>query len=177
MFHEVAHGLGIKNTITGKGKVRTALKDLASTIEEGKADILGLYMIFKLKDKNMVEGDTEDYMTTFMAGIFRSIRFGASEAHGLANLIRFNFFKEKGAFVRNDDGTYKVDYEKMPEAVNELSRIILTLQGDGDYDKVKTFVEQYGKIDETLKADLERINQAGIPVDIIFKQGKDVLGL
>ncbi len=177
MFHEVAHGLGIKNTVTGKGKVRLALKDLASTLEEGKADILGLYMIFKLKEKNMLDGDIKDYMTTFMAGIFRSIRFGASEAHGLANLIRFNFFKEKGAFIRNADGRYTVDYEKMPQAVSELSRIILTLQGDGDYDKAKAFVEKYGKMDETLQADLDKVNHAGIPVDIIFKQGKDVLGL
>ncbi len=177
MFHEVAHGLGIKHTITGKGPVRTALKELYSAIEEGKADILGLYMIFKLKDKGLVEPDMKDYMTTFLAGIFRSIRFGASEAHGMANLIRFNFFKEKGAFERRPDGTYAVNYEKMPGAVNELSRVILVLQGDGDYQKTKEFVEKYGVIDEVLKADLERINKAGIPVDVIFEQGTKVLGL
>jgi len=177
MFHEVAHGLGIKNTITGKGPVRTALKDLYSTVEEGKADILGLYMIFKLKDKGLVDLDEKDYMTTFMAGIFRSIRFGASSAHGRANLVRFNFFKERGAFVRQPDGTYAVDYAKMKDAVNELSRIILTLQGDGDYEATKKFWEKYGKTDATLQADLNKINSAGIPVDIIFEQGTEVLGL
>ncbi len=177
MFHEVAHGLGIKNTVTGKGPVRTALKELYTTIEEGKADILGLYMIFKLKEKNLLEPDLKDYMTTFMAGIFRSIRFGASSAHARANLIRFNFFKEKGAFVRNEDGTYSVDYNKMPEAVRELSSVILTLQGDGDYEKTKNFVEKYGVMDDQLKQDLNKINKAGIPVDIIFKQGTKVLGL
>jgi len=177
MFHEVAHGLGIKNTINGKGPVRTALKDVYSTLEEGKADILGLYMIFQLKDKGMVDLDEKDYMTTFMAGIFRSIRFGASSAHGKANLVRFNFFKEKGAFNRLPDGTYEVDYDKMKDAVNELSRIILVLQGDGDYEGAKAFIERYGKMDETLQSDLNRVNQAGIPVDIVFKQGREVLGL
>jgi len=177
MFHEVAHGLGIKNTLNGAGPVRTALKDLYSTVEEGKADILGLYMIFRLKDKGLLDLDEEDYMTTFMAGIFRSIRFGASSAHGKANLVRFNFFKEKGAFRRRPDGTYEVNYPAMKEAVTELSRIILHLQGDGDYEKTARFWEKYGNVGDTLQADLNRINTSGIPVDIIFKQGREILGL
>ncbi len=177
MFHEVAHGLGIKNTINGKGAVRTALKEHYSAIEEGKADILGLFMVSELLKKQVLEGDIRDYMTTFMASIFRSIRFGAHEAHGLANLIRFNYFKEKGAFSRNSDGTYTVHYDKMEKAMNDLSRLILTLQGDGDYEGVKALVEKYGKLDAQLQADLDRVNNAGIPVDIRFKQGLDVLGL
>ncbi len=95
MFHEVAHGLGIKNTINGKGTVRNALKEHSSALEEGKADVLGLYMIQQLTNKGELTGDIKDNMGTFMAGIFRSIRFGASSAHGKANMIRFNFFKEK----------------------------------------------------------------------------------
>ena len=83
MFHEVAHGLGIKNTINGKGTVRQSLKEHASALEEGKADILGLYMIRQLLAKDVItEGALEDYYTTFLAGIFRSVRFGASSAHG-----------------------------------------------------------------------------------------------
>jgi len=99
MFHEVAHGLGIKNTINNKGTVRNALKEQASALEEGKADILGLYMVQQMHKKGELEGDINDYMTTFMAGIFRSVRFGASSAHGKANMIRFNFFKVKGRFL------------------------------------------------------------------------------
>ncbi|MFT7031133.1 MAG: hypothetical protein ACJA2C_002534, partial [Marinoscillum sp.] len=105
MFHEVAHGLGIKNTINGKGTVRDALLEHGSALEEGKADILGLYMITQLHAKGEVDGDLESYYTTFMAGIFRSVRFGASSAHGKANMIRFNFFQEYGAFTKNEDGT------------------------------------------------------------------------
>ncbi|MCK5907456.1 MAG: Zn-dependent hydrolase, partial [Flavobacteriales bacterium] len=136
MFHEVAHGLGIKQTINGKGNVRKALKEKYSALEEGKADILGLYMVDQLIKKGELEGDIKDNMVTFMAGIFRSIRFGASSAHGKANLLRFNYFKEAGAFTENLDGTYKVNFDKMEDAMNSLSDLILTIQGDGDYARV-----------------------------------------
>lgn len=178
MFHEVAHGLGIKNTINGKGTVREALLEHASALEEGKADILGLYMIKQLHDKGELEGDLKDYYTTFMAGIFRSVRFGASSAHGKANMIRFNFFQEMGAFERDpDSGTYRVDYEKLEEAMAALSEKILTLQGDGDYEGVAKLVAEKGAIGGQLQADLDRLSQASIPVDIVFEQGADVLGL
>ncbi|WP_298369919.1 Zn-dependent hydrolase [uncultured Lutibacter sp.] len=177
MFHEVAHGLGIKNTINGKGTVRSSLKELASALEEGKADILGLYMVQQLHKKGEIDGDMKDYMTTFMAGIFRSVRFGASSAHGKANMIRFNFFKEKGAFSKNEDGTYKVNFDKMEVAMKDLSNVILTLQGNGDYDGVLKLVEEKGKIPADLQTDLDKLSQQNIPVDVIFEQGIKVLGL
>jgi hypothetical protein len=177
MFHEVAHGLGIKNTINGKGTVRTALKELSSALEEGKADILGLYMIQQLNAKGELTNDFKDNMVTFMAGIFRSVRFGASSAHGRANMVRFNFFKENGAFTRNEDGTYKVNFEKMQVAMEELSNLILTLQGNGDYDGVAKLVAEKGIISPELQSDLDRLGSANIPVDVIFEQGVDVLGL
>ncbi len=179
MFHEVAHGLGIKNVLDGSSTVRNALRDLASAIEEGKADILGIYMITKLKEDKgeLADVSLESYYTTFLASIFRSIRFGSSSAHGKANLIRFNFFKEMGAFVKDKNGFYKVDMEKFKDAIDALSARILTLQGDGNYEAVKSFVEQYGQMGDELKKDLERINKAGIPIDIVFDQGKEVLGL
>ncbi|HCE54857.1 MAG TPA: Zn-dependent hydrolase [Lutibacter sp.] len=171
MFHEVAHGLGIKNTINLKGTVRNALKEQASALEEGKADILGLYMVQQLHKKGELEGDMKDYMTTFMAGIFRSVRFGASSAHGKANMIRFNFFKEKGAFTKNEDGSYKVNYEKMEEAIRQLSYLILTLQGNGDYDGVIKLVQEKGIISADLQRDLDKLSKANIPVDVVFEQG------
>lgn len=177
MFHEVAHGLGIKNTINGKGTVRTALKNHASALEEGKADILGLYMIQQLIKKGDLKQDFKDNMVTFMAGIFRSVRFGASSAHGKANMIRFNFFKEKGAFSRNADGTYKVNFDKLELAMKDLSSLILTLQGNGDYDGVANLVATKGIISDELQADLDRLGAASIPVDVVFEQGVDVLGL
>ncbi|BFT29182.1 hypothetical protein D210916BOD24_03580 [Alteromonas sp. D210916BOD_24] len=178
MFHEVAHGLGIKNTLDGKGTVRGALKEHASALEEGKADILGLYMVQSLLEKGEItEGSLEDYYITFMAGIFRSVRFGASSAHGKANMIRFNFFAQQGAFEKTEDGLYRVNMEKMGGAVEALSELILTLQGDGDYDGVAQLVSTMGVIKPDLASDLARLEAANIPVDIHFNQGKKVLGL
>ena len=177
MFHEVAHGLGIKNTINDKGTVRTSLKEHSSALEEGKADVLGLYMVQQLHAKGEIEGDMKDYMTTFMASIFRSIRFGASSAHGKANMIRFNFFKEKGAFSRSEDGTYKVNYDNMIAAMKDLSNLILTLQGNGDYEGVAALVENRGIISIELQSDLDRLSFANIPVDVVFEQGVAALGL
>ena len=173
MFHEVAHGLGIKNTLTDKGTVREALKDRASVLEEGKADVLGLYMVTKLTEQGEL-GDTDliDNYMTFLAGIFRSIRFGASSAHGVANLLHFNFFQQAGAFTRDEDtGVYRVDLNRMQDAVDVLSEKILRLQGDGDYDGVVEFVDEMGHIGPQLRTDLESLTGAGIPVDVVFEQG------
>lgn len=179
MFHEVAHGLGIKETITGRGSVRDAMKEIGSAIEEGKADVLGLYLVTKLHEMGELgDADLMDNYVTFISSIFRSVRFGGASAHGRANLARFNYFAEQGAFVRDEaTGTYRIDFEKMQEAMNGLSRKILVLQGDGDYQGAVELMETYGKMTPQLEADLERVNEAGIPVDIVFEQGKDVLGL
>jgi len=177
MFHEVAHGLGCMNTINGKGSVQSSLKEQYSALEEGKADILGLYLEAQLKEMGELDIDLMNEYTTFLAGIFRSIRFGASSAHGKANLIRFNYFKEKGAFTLNAEGKYSVNMEKMNEAITSLSSLILTIQGDGDYDRAAGLLKQYGSMDEGLKSALRKIEEKDIPVDIIFDQGTEVLGL
>ena len=179
MFHEVAHGLGIKNTIDGRGTVRETLLDLASSMEEGKADILGLYMITELhKAGELGDVDLRDYYVTFMTSVFRSIRFGASSAHGKANMVRFNFFMDSGAFVRDvETGRYRVDFERMNTAMTDLSRLLLTLQGDGDYEGAKELTEARGIIKPELQADLDRLTRANIPVDITFQQGIAELGL
>ncbi|RPI14309.1 MAG: Zn-dependent hydrolase [Lysobacterales bacterium] len=177
MFHEVAHGLGIKNTVDGKGTVRDALKERASGIEEGKADVLGLYMVTRLHEQGELAGALEDYYVTFLAGIFRSVRFGAASAHGEANMVRFNFFADRGAFARGEDGHYRVDMPRMRRAVDELSAVLLKLQGDGDYAGVERLGRELGVIRPGLQADLDRLSQRSIPVDVVFEQGKSVLGL
>lgn len=178
MFHEVAHGLGIKNTLNGKGTVRDALKERYSALEEGKADILGLYMVSELlKQGELGNADLMDYYTTFLAGIFRSVRFGAASAHGVANTLRFNFFAEMGAFSLDAaTKTYRVVPEKMAAAVAALSEKILRLQGDGDYAGTVQFVNEMGSIPPALQADLARVSAAGIPVDVVFDQGTAWLG-
>ena len=178
MFHEVAHGLGIKNTLDGKGTVREALKEQYSAIEEAKADILGLYMVTKLFEMGeLKEGEVMDNYVTFMAGIFRSVRFGAASAHGKANMLTFAHFAENGAFTYQANGTYMVNFDKMKLAVESLGGMILSLQGDGNYDKVKDLILTKSVIPAQLQSDLEKLKGASIPVDIVFEQGKSELGL
>lgn len=177
MFHEVAHGLGIKNTINGKGTVREALQEEHSALEEGKADVLGLYMVTELfKMGELKEGDVMDNYVTFLAGIFRSVRFGASSAHGRANMVRFNYFKEQGAFTK-EEGKYRLDFEKMQVAMASLSELILTLQGNGDKEGVLKLMKEMGNVPDDLQADLDLLKEANIPVDVVFNQGTEVLGL
>ncbi len=178
MFHEVAHGLGIKKTLDGKGTVRDALKELSSALEEGKADLLGLYMVKQLHDKGELKGDMKSYYTTFIASIFRSIRFGASSAHGKANMIRFNYFRDHGVIsFDRDKGYYTIHYDKFAGVMRELSTLILTIQGDGDYARCSRLVSDLGVIKPALQEQLDRLTTKGIPVDIIFEQGADVAGL
>lgn len=179
MFHEVAHGLGIKNTINNNGTVRQALKETYSPIEENKADILGLFMVTKLAEMGELgEKDLMDNYVTFMTGIFRSVRFGDASAHGKANMVRFYYFQEKGAFTRNPEtGTYTVNFNKMTEAMHSLAEKTLVMQGDGNYQEAKKMLKEMGYIKDELQADLDRINKSNIPIDIVFKQGLEMLNL
>lgn len=174
MFHEVAHGLGIKSTINGKGPVRTALKERASALEEGKADILGLYMIQKLGEAGEMQGaNMQSNYVTFLASLFRSIRFGGASAHGRANIAAFNFLIEQGAFARDSaTGKYRVDFPKFQAGMNALASKILTMQGDGDYDAVGAFQEKYGTISPELQRDLDSLKTKSIPVDLVFDQAR-----
>nr|MBA3555768.1 Zn-dependent hydrolase [Gemmatimonadales bacterium] len=179
MFHEVAHGLGIKNTVNQRGTVREALKEQAGALEEGKADVLGLYMVTRLQQQGeLPDAELDDNYVTYLAGIFRSIRFGASSAHGRANAAQFSFFQERGAFARDStSGRYRVDFPKMRAAVDALADRILRLQGDGDYAGASRLMAERAVVSAPLQRDLDRLGSRGIPVDIIFEQGVDVLGL
>jgi hypothetical protein len=177
MFHEVAHGIGIKNTVNGKGEVRKAMKDVSSAFEEAKADVLGLFLVEKLIEKKLISDATiEEHYTTYMAGLIRSVRFGAAEAHGKANMMCFNYFEELGAF-KFENGKYKVDYTKMKEAVDKWAEKILVFQGNGDYDSAAKFLKEYGIVKPELQKCLDQLKTANIPVDIVFNQGTEVLGL
>ena len=176
MFHETAHGMGIKNTITGQGSVREALGNQYSALEEAKADVLGLYLVTKLAEMGeYTTTEMIDNYTTFMAGIFRSVRFGAASAHGKANMLTFNYFQDYGAFTRTEDGLYAIDFDVMKEAVESLAGDILMAQGNGIYEEVKGWLEVMSVIRPELQADLNRVNEAGVPVDIYYNMGPDVL--
>ena len=176
MFHEVAHGLGIKNTLDGSGTVRHALKEQYSALEEAKADILGLFLVTKLYEMGEYNNSTlEENYTTFMAGIFRSVRFGAASAHGKANTLEFNYLSREGAFTRNADGLYAIDFPKMKLAVEKLGGAILVAQGNGDYEYVKNWLAEDGVIKPELQKDLDKIAGYGIPKDIWYEMGMEYL--
>jgi hypothetical protein len=179
MFHEVAHGLGVRETVTDGANVRQILKETSSTIEEAKADVLGLFIIAKLHEKGeLEEAELMDNYVTFLADILRSVRFGAASAHGKASMMSFNFFKSEGAFTRDDaTGRYSVDTEKLQVSLARLSTLILTVQGDGNYARAKELVDGMGIISMQLQSDLERLAKTNIPVDVTWIQGKDVLGI
>jgi len=177
-FHEVAHGLGIKNTINGKGSVDKALGTEKTSWEEAKADILGLFMVMKLIERGEITNITkEDAVVTYIAGILRSVRFGAASSHGKANMMCFNFFEKEGAFTRNENGQYVIDFEKAYQAMNHWATLIIETQGNGNFEFAQQYRKDNGGITETLQADLDKVNNAGIPRDIRFNQGVKVLGL
>ena len=177
MFHEVAHGLGVKNTIGGGGTVRDALKEQAGALEEGKADILGLFMVTRLQEQGELgDANIDDNYVTFLAGILRSIRFGAANAHGRANAAELSFLEERGAFTRDSaSGRYRVDFQRMRAAVDSMAGVILRFQGDGDYAGVRDFMAARTRIPAPLQGDLDRLATKGIPVDIVFEQGVDLM--
>ena len=177
-YHEVAHGLGIKQTVTGKGACRTALGAQYSAWEEAKADICGLFLTEQLIERGEITNSTvaENYIT-FIAGILRSVRFGATEAHGIANIMCYNYLEKAGAFTRNEDGKYVINVEKAREAARSWAALIIAMEGEGDMAAAKAYSEKNGKIGADLQKDLDAIRDANIPRDIIYKQGAKVLGL
>ncbi|HKI80742.1 MAG TPA: hypothetical protein VKA04_03770, partial [Pseudodesulfovibrio sp.] len=172
LTHESAHGLGPGMiTVKQDGKdvktdVNKALKDLYPTIEEAKADILGLYNSPLLIAKGALPGSlSKQVYASYLAGFFRSVRFGASEAHGRANLISFNYLMEKkGIALDPKTHKYRVNYDKIAAAVKALASDLLAIQARGDYAAAKAFIEKYGNLSEGMKAALKRLE--GVPVDI-----------
>lgn len=169
ILHEICHALGVNYVTLPDGTritVNKALKEHYSPVEEAKATIVGLYNIPLLVDRGWIPPEKEkEIYTSYLAGIFRSLRFGVTSAHGLAALMEFNFLKEKGAFLYDvESEKFRVNQGKIREAVEELARELLILEGDGNYENAARFIERYGKMDDTTKKTIEKLED--IPVDI-----------
>lgn len=175
-FHEVAHGLGVKQTINTNESVYAVMGTEKTSWEEAKADILGLFMVTKLIEMGEITNITaEDAIATYIAGILRSVRFGAASSHGKANMMCFNYMEKAGAFSRDAKGQYVIDFGKAKEAMNGWAALILQTQGDGNVEFATKYRAENGGITPALQADLDKINGAGIPRDITFIQGADIL--
>ncbi|KAF9360054.1 hypothetical protein BGX34_007991 [Mortierella sp. NVP85] len=175
LMHEVAHSLGPHFLVHDKDtKVRTALQEYHSAMEEAKADIAGLYAVGLLLKDGTLSGtpNAESFYITYLASAFRSIRFGITEAHGLGQAMQFEYLKEQGGFAYNPDTRrFHVVMDKIEDAVKSLTTRILVLQGDGDKQKVKEFVDQYGIISPEVKQALADLENLGVPVDVYPKYG------
>ena len=168
-FHEVAHGLGVKQTENGKGTVDEAMGSEKTTWEEAKADILGLFMVSSLIDMGEITDITkEESIATFIAGIVRSVRFGFASSHGKANMMCYNYMEKNGAFSRNEEGKWVIDFEKAAECINSWANLIIETQATGNVEFAKAYSAENASIGEALAADIEKINGAGIPRDIVF---------
>ncbi|HJX29797.1 MAG TPA: peptidase, partial [Thermoanaerobaculia bacterium] len=167
LHHELSHGLG-PGKIKKAGKeteVRLELKDLYSTLEEAKADVMGVYNILALIEKGEMSKELRRTLEpTYVAGLFRSARFGADEAHGQGVIAQFNYLTEKGALVVDANARYRTVPEKFPGAIRELLGEMLILQATGDYEGTKKFLDKYGKPTQSLRAAIGRLEQ--VPVDI-----------
>jgi hypothetical protein len=167
LMHEVSHGLGPGNiTVAGeKTTVNKALKDLYSTIEECKADVLGLLNTQFLIDRGVLPKSLEDSLyATSIGGMFRSIRFGIDEAHGGGVAIQLNRYLESGACRVEQNGVFSVDDAKMKQAVRSLAADLLLIEARGDYEAAKAFIQKNRTLRPEVSAVLDRLK--AVPIDI-----------
>ena len=170
VFREVMHGLGVKETVNGKGTVEEALGNTASTFEEVKANAAGVLLVSKLQRKYNIHEvfSREDALATFFTSLVRSERFGEGASLGRANTIIFNYLSDEGAFQRHPAGQYYLNYDKMEHALEKLTALVLEIQATGNYAFAQEFESKYAKRSEQYNTDVLNLVQAGIPMDIRF---------
>ena len=168
LFHELSHSLG-PGSITVDGRATTVnaeLRERYSAMEEGKADVMGAWNILLMMERgDLPAAEKENFLATYFAGLFRSMRFGIGEAHGKGAAFQYSFFREMGAFETDTEtGLYRVDFNALENAIRELTAKVVMIQGDGDYNAAGVFLDTYGVLDE----DAERVigTMTDIPVDI-----------
>jgi hypothetical protein len=168
LHHELSHGLGPGSiTLNGrKTEVRLELKELYSTLEEAKADVMGVYNILALIERGVIPAALRRSLEpTYVAGLFRSARFGVDEAHGQGVVSQFNYLLARGALKVDDQGRFQAVSEKFPAAIRDIVRDIVVLQAQGDYAGTKRFLDTWGKATPSLLAALQRLKD--LPVDIV----------
>lgn len=174
ILYEIAEQLGYHKTLKGTN-IKDELKDFATIIDKTRSDIVRLFLVSQLKNLNKItQEDIEKHYITYVSNLFRIVRLGDGEAQAKADMIIFNFLQEKGAITLNAS-MYTVNVATMEKNVVELTALIHKIQETGDYAKAKDLVTTKGFIKDELKEELKKIKN--IPIDLTFKQGKDILGL
>ncbi len=167
MMHEISHGLGPAFARKGGQHVdiREAIGPAYSGLEEAKADVTGMFGLKFLVDRGALPKERlEEYYASYVAGIFRTVRFGTAEAHGRAEMMEFNYLAEKGAIVRESSGRYAIDYAKMPDALASLAKELLEIEATGDRARAENWFNRYDKMPADLRAALDAATN--VPVDI-----------
>jgi hypothetical protein len=167
IMHEMAHGLGpaYARSAAGKVDIRESIGPIFSGLEEAKADVVGMFSLKWLVDHEVLPKDkVEEYYASYVAGIFRTVRFGVAEAHGQAEMMEFNYLSEHRAIKREASGRYAIDYGRMPEAVNNLAKELLEIEATGDRARAENWFKKYGTMPAELQASLK--SAANVPVDI-----------
>lgn len=167
IMHEIAHGLGpaFSRTAAGKVDIRESIGPIFGGLEESKADIVGLYGLKWLVDHDVLpKSKLEEYYASYVAGIFRTVRFGVAEAHGQGEMMEFNYLSERGAIKSQASGRYAIDYALMPGAISDLAKELLEIEATGDRPRVERWFQKYGTMPAELRSSLN--SAASVPVDI-----------
>lgn len=176
LMHELMHGLGPHNITVGgqPTTVRLQLKELYSSIEEAKADVTGLWALQYLIDKGVIGKQMQRTLyTTYLASMFRSVRFGLTESHARGVAMQFNYFIDEGA-VKFDErtGTFSIDNARIRDAVRKLTNELLTIEAEGSYDKAKAMLDKYSLLRPAMKGALDRLNNVPVDIEPIFPLAK-----
>ena len=166
-MHEMSHGLGpaFARTSAGKVDIREAIGPAYSALEEAKADVVGMFGLQWLVDHEVLpKNKLEEYYASYVAGIFRTVRFGVAEAHGQAEMMEFNYLSERGAITRQSSGRYAIDYQRMPSGIKDLAKELLEIEATGDRTRGENWFKKYGTMPPELQASLK--SAAGVPVDV-----------
>jgi len=171
IMHEICHGLGpaFARTPAGKVSIREAIGHQFSGLEEAKADATGMFALKWLVDHGALPKDKlEEFYASYVGGLFRTVRFGAAEAHGEAEMMEFNYLSERGAVRRNANGRYAIDYEKIPGAIADLTKELLEIEATGDRQRAENWFKKYREMPEELKASLTATSDIPVDVDPVF---------
>jgi hypothetical protein len=171
IMHEISHGLGpaYSRTPAGKVVVREAIGPIYSGLEEAKADVVGMFGLKFLVDRGVLPQEKlEEYYASYIAGNFRTIRFGTGEAHGQAEMMEFNYLLERGAVKRQSSGRYAIDYAAMPGALADLAKELLDIEATGDRERAENWFKKYDVMPTDLQASLKAASKVPVDVDPVF---------
>ena len=171
IMHEMAHGLGpaFSRKANGKVDIREAIGPIFGGLEEAKADVVGMFGLKWLIDHDVLpKSKLEEFYASYVAGIFRTVRFGVAEAHGQAEMMEFNYLSERGAIVRQGAGRYAIDYGRMPGAMNDLAKELLEIEATGDRARAENWFKKYGTMPAELRASLKLAAEVPVDVDPVF---------